>query len=282
MTEVIITSDSTCDLGKEQIEREKIDIFPLRVILGDKQYKDGEDISPETIFDFVETNKMIPKTSAGSADEYEKFFRKYTDLGKEIVHINISQKASVSYENAKTAATKIGGGVYICDSKALSTGQGLLVMKACDLRAQGKSASEISDIIETLKDKIQTSFVVDTMEYLHKGGRCSSVALLATKIFKIHPYIDMVNGELTVKKKYRGSLKRCIELYVNDLVEEFKDYDDVRCFITHTRCDRDIVEVVKEKVKNSFNFKEIIETNAGSVVTSHCGKGTLGVLFIKN
>ncbi len=281
MADVIITSDSTCDLSKEQIERENIGIFPLSVILGDKQYKDGLDITPETIFEFVEASKILPKTSAGSVEEYEKFFRKFTDAGKEVVHFNISAKASVSHENAKAAAAKIGGGVYVCDSMALSTGQGLLVMKACDLRAEGKSAEQIFKTVQGLKDKIQTSFVVDRMDYLHKGGRCSSIAYIATILLKIHPYIDMKEGELIVKKKYRGSLKRCIDLYVDDLIEEYGEYDDTRCFITHTRCEREIVDAVREKVQKGFRFKEIIETDAGSVITSHCGKGTLGVLFIK-
>ena len=277
---VVISTDSTCDLGSDIIEREKISVFALTVILGDKEYKDGEGITPELIFDYVSQNKVLPKTSAGSVEDYQKHFAKLREGGDEVVHLSISSKASVTHENAKTAAASMSG-VYVVDSKALSTGQGLLVMKACDMKKEGKSAEEIFNLLNELSDNVQTSFVVDTMDYLHKGGRCSMGALIATKILKIHPYIDMKEGALGVKRKFMGSLKRCVDLYVNELIEEYKSYDDTRCFVTHSKCVREIVDDVVEKVKNSFSFKEVIETTAGSVITSHCGKNTIGVLFIK-
>ena len=183
---------------------------------------------------------------------------------------------------AKLAAKELGEDkVFVVDSKALSTGQGLLVLKAADLRDQGLSAQEIVDGVKTAREVCQTSFVVDTLEYLHKGGRCSLAALIGAKVLKFHPYIDMVDGKLGVKKKYRGSMNRCFQEYVSDLAAFYPEYDDTRCFITHSHCSEELVEAVKTQVAERFSFKETHVTVAGSVITSHCGQGTLGVLFLK-
>lgn len=170
--------------------------------------------------------------------------------------------------------------MYVVDSYALSTGQGLLVMKACDLVKEGKSAKEIYDAVMSLRDKVNTSFIPDTLLYLFKGGRCSRLSFFGAKVLNIHPYIDMKDGELYPKKKYIGNMSRCLKNYVKDLVAEYPSYDDTRCFITHSSAEPELVESVRKMVEENFRFKEIIETVAGSIITSHCGKNTIGVLFI--
>ena len=171
--------------------------------------------------------------------------------------------------------------MFVVDSKALSSGLGLLVLKACDLKNEGKSAKEIVEIIEGLRSKVNTSFIPDALDYLHKGGRCSLAALIGAKVLKLHPMIsENAEGQLIAKKKYMGGMSRCIRAYVEDLREQYPVYDNTRCFITHSSADRELVELAKQLVANNFDFKEVCETFAGSIVTSHCGRNTLGVLFI--
>lgn len=277
-----ITADSTCDLSDELIKRYNLSIIPLHVILGDKIYSDGVDITPQNIFTHVDETGILPKTSAPSIDEYNEFFKENLKGSDALIHINISSKASSSHSNALTSAKTFKGKVYAVDSYALSTGQGLLVLKACDLAAEGKKPDEIVKILENLRPKVNTSFVPDRLDYLHKGGRCSLAALMGAKVLKLHPMIDMKDGQLYAKKKYMGGIERCLRTYINDLAQEYKSYDATRCFITHSSCEPDLVEKVREQVKNLFGFDEVLETVAGCVVTGHCGKNTLGVLFIYN
>lgn len=276
-----ITSDSTCDLSKEQLEKNDIGIFALSVILGENSYRDGEGITPQDIFDYVAKTQTLPKTAAGSAVEYEEFFRKQLEGCDALIHFNISSKASSCHSAACIAAKNVGPQVFIIDSKALSTGQGLLVMKACDLRAQGMSAEDIAKRIRELTPFVNTSFVPDDLNYLHKGGRCSLAAMLGAKVLKLHPMIaEDKDGQLIAKKKYMGSMERCIKTYIADLRAEYRSYDKTRCFITHSNADPELVETAKKAVSENFEFDEVIETVAGSIITSHCGRNTLGVLFI--
>ena len=278
---IIITSDSTCDLSPALLEENHISLARLSVILGDTTYRDGEGIEPQTIFDFVEKTGDLPKTAAPSLEDYLHFFRSFTDKGNTVIHFNISSKASGSHGFAVAAQKEIGEDkVYVVDSYALSTGQGLLVMKACDLVKEGKSAKEIYDAVMSLRDKVNTSFIPDTLLYLFKGGRCSRLSFFGAKVLNIHPYIDMKDGELYPKKKYIGNMSRCLKNYVKDLVAEYPSYDDTRCFITHSSAEPELVESVRKMVEENFRFKEIIETVEGSIITSHCGKNTIGVLFI--
>lgn len=275
-----ISSDSTCDLGNELIERYNIGITPLSVILGDKVYTDGVDITPQQIFDFVKATGNLPKTAACTEEAYAEYFAEFLKGNDAVIHFNISSKASVTNRNAAEAAKRFKGKVKVVDSLALSTGQGLLVLKACDLAAEGKSPDEIVAATEALRPKVNTSFVPDSLEYLHKGGRCSLAALMGAKVLKLHPMIEMNEGQLYASKKYMGSLTRCLKNYVNDLVAKYPHYDSTRCFITHSCCEKEVVDIVRGLVENSFSFDEIHETVAGGVITGHCGKNTLGVLFI--
>ena len=275
-----ITTDSTCDLSTQQIEANSIGVFRLTVILGEKYYKDGE-ISPHDIFEFVKNTGTLPKTAAGSPEEYSAFFAENIKGQDALIHFNISSKASSCYSAACQAAQEFGGKVFVVDSRALSSGQGLLVMKACDLVSEGKGANEIVEIIDGLRPKVNTSFIPDALDYLHKGGRCSLAALIGAKVLKLHPLIcENAEGQLIAKKKYMGGMSRCIRTYIEDLREQYTDYDRTRCFITHSSADRELVDLAKQLVKDKFNFEEVCETFAGSIVTSHCGRNTLGVLFI--
>lgn len=275
-----ITSDSTCDLGEELTARYGVGIAPLTVILGDKSYKDGE-IAPKDIFDYVAQSGNLPKTAASSVSEYTDYFAEQLKESDAVIHFNISSLASSCYNAASKAAENFGGKVKVIDSRALSTGQGLLVLKACDLVAEGKSAEEVECEINSLRQKVNTSFVPDSLEYLHKGGRCSLAALIGAKVLKLHPMIcENEDGQLVAKKKYMGSMERCVRSYITDLKAQYTAYDKTRAFITHSNADEEVVAVARQLVKEYFEFDEVLETVAGSIVTSHCGRNTLGVLFI--
>lgn len=284
MEKVIISADSTCDLGKELTSKYNVNIFPLIVMLGDDEHLDGEDVTPDDIYQHVAKTKKLPKTAARNVQDYKDFFEKELkeNNGDSIVHFTISSEESMSYQNALNASKELKN-VYVINSQVLSTGIGILALKACDLRDQGKSAEEIFKQLEKLGEKIQVSFVIDELDYLHKGGRCSLLTLLGARALHIHPYIKMKNGSLGVFKKYRGNMKICFTKYVEQLVETYKGkVDNDRCFITHSGCTDELVEYVKDLVAKNFDFKEILVTIAGSTISSHCGKGTLGVLFIAN
>jgi DegV family protein with EDD domain len=276
-----ITSDSTCDLNHLTQQRD-ITILPLQVNLDAAAYHDGVDITPQDIFDFVAKTGILPKTSAPSIGEYEDFFAQQLKDADEVLHFNISSKSSGAYNFARAAAESFNGKVRVIDSKALSSGQGLLVLKAADMRDAGKSIAETEAEINKLRARVNTSFVPDSLDYLHKGGRVSGMVKVAASMFKIHPQILMNDGQLVPGKKYRGKMSMCINQYVQDLKDMYPSYDKSRCFITHSSADKELVELAKSKVKELFNFDEIIETVAGSIITSHCGQGTLGVLFIYN
>ena len=278
---ICITSDSTCDLGYLVAERD-VKILPLQVNLGSNSYFDGVDITPQDIFAFVAETRHLPKTAAPSIGDYEEFFAEQLKSYDEVIHFNISAKSSGAHSMAKQAEASFGGKVHVIDSMALSSGQGLLVMKACDLRDEGKSAAEIVEAVNEIRTHINTSFVPDSLDYLHKGGRVSGMVKLAAAAFRIHPLIMMDEGQLVPGKKYRGKMAVLIKQYIEDLKERYPSYDKTRCFITHSSAEQDLVDAAKAKVAELFDFDEVIETVAGSIITSHCGKGTLGVLFIYN
>ena len=276
---VRITADSTCDLGVYGAERNVI-IMPLTVILGENSYRDGVDLTPQDIFDYVEKTGTLPKTSAPSIGDYEEFFGKIVSAGDTVIHFDISAKASSSYEHALAASKKFGKKVFVVDTKALSSGQGLLVMKAYDLLQQGMSAKEVVEKVNSLRPLVNTSFIPDRLDYLYKGGRCSRMAMYGANLLKIHPLISMDDGQLVPGKKYRGNMDKCITAYIRDLAEKYPKYDRTRCFITHSSADASLVELAKREVSEKFGFDTVLETVAGSVITGHCGRNTLGVLFI--
>ena len=279
---VKIISDSTCDLSGELLEKYDISILPLHILLGEEEYEDGRNITIEEIYDWSESHKETPKTSAPSIDRAVELFEPYIKQGNEIVCFSISETMSSSGNIMRMAAEQMEAerSIHVIDSQNLSTGIGLLVVEAAIMAKEGKTAEEIVQRMEELIPRVRASFVVDTLVYLHRGGRCSGLAAMAGGALKLHPRIQVVDGVMQSGKKYRGSMDKVILSYVKDMEEELKAADRSRVFITHSGCSKEIVEQVRQYLEGLDIFSEIWETRAGGVVSSHCGPGTLGVLFI--
>ncbi|MBO4908700.1 MAG: DegV family protein [Lachnospiraceae bacterium] len=281
---VKIFSDSTCDLSEELIKRYSVTIIPLCIIMGDKSYYDGEGLSQKDIFKWADENKTTPKTAAITAERLEEAAKPVLEAGDDIILFTISSGMSSTFNLASIYAEDNGNGhMHIIDSANLSTGIGLLVIKAAEMAAEGKDAAEIVKEIEGLIPRVRASFVIDTLTYLSRGGRCSSVTALLAGTLKLHPEIVVKDGAMGVSKKYRGSLGNSVMKYATDLEEALLDADHDRVFITHTvrESERAIVDEVRKYLESLGVFKEVIETRAGGVISSHCGPGTLGILFIK-
>ena len=279
---VKIISDSTCDLSPELLARYEIDILPLHILLGDQEFEDGKNITPDQIYARSDANKTTPKTSAPAMADAIELFRPYVTAGREIVCFSISSSMSTSGNVMRLAAEELGasGQITVIDSANLSTGIGLLVVEAAIMAKKNRTASEIVSEIEKLKPNVRASFVVDTLTYLYRGGRCNAVAAMAGGVLKLHPKIVVEDGAMNASKKYRGKIASVILSYVKDMEKDLKNARQERVFITHSGCDREIVETVRTYLKNLGIFEEILETRAGGVVSSHCGPGTLGVLYI--
>lgn len=279
---VKIISDSTCDLSPELIAKYDIDILPLHILLGEDEYEDGRNITPQQIYDWSDAHKTTPKTSAPSLAEAIELFRPYIEEKREIVCFSISGSMSTSGNVMRLAAEELEASdlVTVIDSANLSTGIGLLVIEAAIMAGKGQSAAEITAAIEVLKPKVRASFVVDTLTYLYRGGRCNAVSAMAGGVLRLHPKIVVENGAMDASKKYRGKINSVIMSYVKDMEKDLKSARPERVFITHSGCDRDTVNAVRSYLESFGIFHEILETRAGGVVSSHCGPGTLGVLFI--
>jgi len=273
-----ITADSVIDLSPEMLKEKDITLIPLFITLGGTNYKDGVDVNANDIYEFVEKNNQLPKTAAVSVDTFRTTFKKYVDEGYTVIHFDISSEMSASNSNAKIAAAEIGN-VYVVDSRSLSSGVGLQVLYACDLVDKGLDAKTIYEKVLKRVNSVQASFIIDKLDYLYKGGRCSSLALLGANLLSIKPTIEVVGGKMIVGKKYMGSLKRALEKYVPDILNKYPNYDKRRIFITHTRIEGEIIDKVRELVKQYADFDEILETDAGCTITSHCGPSTLGILY---
>ena len=281
MAKVIVTADSTCDLSPQLVQLYDIKILPLWVIVGEKSCRDCVDIFPADIFEYVSKTHKLPKTAALSVGEYAEVFRQYKQDGYDIVHISISSYFSSSYQNAVLAAEEFDN-VYVVDSYNLSTGSGHIVLEAAMKAKEGKmSAKEIAEYVNLLVPKVDASFVVDTLEYLHKGGRCSAVAALGANILKLRPCIEVKSGKMGVGRKYRGKMKDVIKLYIEErLTQPGVKYVRNRAFVTHTCVTEGLADYACELVRQYDLFDEIIQTTAGCTVSAHCGPDTLGVLFL--
>ena len=278
-----IVSDSTCDLSKELIEKYDIQIVPLHILLGEKEYLDGVEISPGEIYAWADQNEDTPKTSAVGFEEAADVVKQIVGTDDEMIIFTISGKMSTTGNVFRMVVEELEleDKVSVIDSENLSTGIGLMVLKAADMVKEGKSRTEICQSIDELKGKVQASFVVDTLTYLHRGGRCSSVAALAGGVLKLHPKIVVAEGSMSADKKYRGKMEKAIMDYVQDMEEVLKKADSERVFITHSGCEQEIIDKVYEYLKDMNYFKEILITRAGGVISSHCGYGTLGVIYLK-
>lgn len=278
--QIIISSDSTCDLSKELVERYQIHIQPMGISLGDQIYRDGVDITPDMIYAHHEKTGQLPKTSAINVVEDLEYFEELTKDGSAVIHFTISSSMSSTYNNACVAAQEFEN-VYVVDAKNLSTGSGLLVLAAAEMAQEGLEAQQIVEKLNDLADRVDASFVVDNLEYLVKGGRCSALAAFGANLLQLKPCISVKNGAMGVGKKYRGKFEKVLLTYVADRLADAEDICLDRVFVTHAGCDPKVVEGVAEAVKNTLPFREILVTRAGCTVSSHCGANTLGVLFIR-
>ena len=275
MSKIKITCDSTCDLTNELYQKNNITVVPLSIALGDEIRRDSIDIDADEIFRFVKSTNQLPKTSAISIGEYEDVFGQLVDEGYTVIHINISSELSSSHQNACLAAEDIGN-VYV-----LSSGSGHLVLLAAAMADSGMEAGEIVDILNEKKEKLDVSFVLQTLEYLHKGGRCSSIAAFGANALKLRPEIQVIDGKMQVGRKYRGDMEKTILAYVHGRLDGREDIDTDRIFVTHSGVPEEILGKVVDTVKALHPFREVLITRAGCTISSHCGPACLGVLFFK-
>lgn len=279
---VKIISDSTCDLSQELLKKYDIDIIPLHIVKGDEELEDGPQVDIEALYEWADENKTTPKTSAPSFETAMNVLKPYLDEGKEIICFSISGEMSTSGNVIRMAAEELEAedNVTVIDSRNLSTGIGLLAIEAAIMAADGKTRVDIVERMEELIPKVRASFVVDTLVYLHRGGRCSAASALIGGALALHPMIVVENGKMDASKKYRGKISKVIKNYVRDLEKDMKNALSDRVFITHSQCDANVVDEVRQYLESLGIFEEIHETRAGGVISSHCGPGTLGVLFI--
>ena len=280
MSHIKITCDSTCDLPQELYAKYDVEVVALAVTLGDELHRDGVDITAPELFSYVKETGTLPKTSAISMGEYMDVFGKYVDEGRTVIHINLSSNLSASHQNAVLAAQELGN-VYVVDSRNLSTGSGHLVIEAAEMAAQGLDAGTIVARLNEMKERVDASFVLQTLEYLQKGGRCSSVTALGARALQLRPEIRVADGGMGVGKKYRGSMEKSVLDYVRGRLEGRDDIDTRRIFVTHSPMDQSVVDKAIALVKELHPFEEVIETSAGCTICSHCGPNCLGVLFFK-
>lgn len=282
MKKVAIIADTTCDLSVELKDRYQIKTFPLHIHLGDKEYSDGVDISPDDIYRWSDENKATPKTSAVSPAEAVDVLEAALGEAEKVICFCISDDMSSTGNVLRLAIQELEaeGKAFMINSQNLSTGIGLQIIEAAIMAEQGMEAEDIVAKITEMQSRVRASFVVDTLTYLHRGGRCSGLAVLAGGALKVHPLISVIDGKMLPGKKYRGKMNRVIIEYVKDMEEELKLAKTDRVFITHSGCEEEIIEAVRAELSALNRFEEILVTRAGSVITSHCGPGTLGVLFI--
>ena len=275
-----ISADSTCDLSPELIETYNIGITPLYIEKGGQNCRDGMDITPQEIFDYVRSGKGVCRTAAVNMGDYTAFFKKCRENYDAVIHFNISSDFSSCYQNACTAAAEFEN-VYVVESRNLSTGIALLVLDAAERAEKGEDPEEIAALMRETAKKVEASFVIDTLFYLQKGGRCSSVAVLGANLLKLRPAIEVKDGRMGVCKKYRGTFEACVKAYIKDRLQGKTQLDLRRVFITHSGVPDEIIETAKAAVLSYQNFEEICVTRAGCTVSSHCGPGTIGVLFLQ-
>ena len=274
-----ITADSTCDLSQELIEKYNIEIVPLSIVRGDESLKDGVEISPDDIFDYVESGAGVCRTTAVNIDEYSRCFSEALKTNKAVIHFTISSEMSACYQNALIASEDFEN-VYVVDSRSLSTGIGHLVLDAAIMAEQGVAPRALYDSLIASRGWLEVSFVLSTLKYIHKGGRCSAVAALGANLLQLKPCIEVKNGKMDVGKKYRGSFEKCIMQYVDEKLRGREDLDLKRIFVTSTaNTDKNLREAVIARIRELADFDEIYETTAGGTISCHCGPGCLGLLF---
>jgi DegV family protein with EDD domain len=276
---ITILTDSCADLNQDLISRFAIQTISLTVFINEKIYHDGIDLSLPELYHQVEVTGELPKTSAPSVAEFQTFFQSFPG---DLIYTGISSKLSATFQNAFLAAGNLPDRhIHVIDSKNLSTGIGLLVLKAADLRDQGLTADEIEKEIQSLLPKVHTSFVVDTLEYLYKGGRCTAIENVVGSLLRIRPVIEVkTDGSLGIKEKTRGTRKKALVYLLDDFKAHLPKVDLQRVFVTHSGCDED-GEFLAAELRNIAPIQEIFITTAGCTISSHCGPGTIGILYLE-
>ena len=275
-----IMSDSTCDLSQDLLEKYNITLVPLTIIKNGKAFSDGLDITPADIYQHVASGGNLCSTTAMNVGEYQDWFAKFANNYDGILHINISAEFSSSYQNACLAAEEFEN-VKVVDSRNLSTGQGLVVLKACELAQTCESLEELQQEVQEFTSHVEASFLLDRLEYMVKGGRCSSVVALGANLLNLKPCIEVKNGKMSVVKKYRGNYAKCLANYVKDRLQGRDDLDRLILFVTRTPVTQDCLDAVKAAIDEHADFENIYWTEAGCTISCHCGPGTLGVLFVR-
>ena len=276
-----VTADSTCDLSPEILSQYGIETLPLYVIYDGAEHKDGVDLTPDQLYEKVRQGGKLGSTAAINVDDYLAFFSRLREDCETVIHFTISSEMSSCFQNANIAAREVGG-VYVIDSRSLSTGMGLLVLRACELAQKGMAAEVIVSAINAMTEKVEATFVPDNLEYLKMGGRCSAAAALSATLLRIHPCIQVREGKMGVGKKYTGNHENVLMKYVKDRLAKLEEVDLSRVFITHSgMSDPALVDKVKEAVLAIAPFEEVLVTRAGCTISNHCGPDTLGVLFCK-
>jgi len=280
---VLLFADSSVDLTKELRDRYSVHILPIHIILNDKTYEDGVDITTKEIFENYYKTKQLPKTAAINIDDIVTALKPYVDDGYEIVYVSLGSALSSSFRNSCLAAEELGGKVYPIDSCSLSAGAGLLVIEAAERIAKGMSAKQVAEEVQALSKNTHASFVIDTLEFLRAGGRCSALAAFGANLLGLKPCIKVnndENGAMGVGKKYRGKYEKVLFDYVDETLAAFDNIKKDRAFITYSSMDNDLEHKVYEYVKSKGIFKEVFLTTASGTISSHCGPNTLGVLFM--
>lgn len=276
-----ISSDSTCDLSPQLIAENDITIVPLYIICGEDALRDGVSITPDDIYAWTEKNKKLVSTAAVNVDDYVTLFTELRKSADAVIHFTISSDMSSCYQNAVTAAEMVGG-VYVVDSCNLSTGIGHLVLDACEMAAKGEMTAEaIVAELNARKELLDVSFVVDTLDYLRHGGRCSALAAFGANLLHLKPSIQVSGGKMGVGRKYRGSLKKCILDYVSDKLSDPASVDTRRIFITDSGVSEELREAVEKAVLAKIPFEQVYHTRAGGTISGHCGPNCLGILFYR-
>ncbi len=275
-----VTADSTCDLSPELLAEYNITLTPLIVVKGDSEYYDGETITPADIYAHVASGGSLCSTAARSVGYYQDVFQKYAAEYDGVIHLSIGSGFSSSYQNASLAAEDFDN-VRVIDTQTLSTGQGFVVLEACRLAKEGLSPEEIQQQLEAFLSRVEISFVIDRLDYMVKGGRCSATAALGANLLNLKPCIEVKDGKLVVVKKYRGSFAKCLTSYIKDRVEGREDLDLSMAFLTSSAIDAETLAAVKDTIASCGGFQRIVETETGCTVSCHCGPGTLGIIFVR-
>ena len=281
MNKIILCADSTCDLSPDLVERYHVIEFPYHIRIGDREYSDNVDITAAEIFENYKKTRTLPKTSAINVSEFTDFFEKWVSQGYDVIHINLGSGISATFHNAETAAQQFSN-VFVVDSKNLSTGTGLIVIEAAKMIDEGLPAIEIYARLQKLTSHAHASFILDTLEYMRAGGRCSAVAALGANLLNLKPCIEVDNttGKMSVGKKYRGQLSKVLVKYVEDQLARYDNIDTEKIFITHSVIAPELVDIVRDTINRTMHFDNIYDTDASCTISSHCGPATLGILFL--